>query len=214
MIETVESVFSLPGRDVRLFLVKDVEALITDPTDEDKVPCWAEIWPAARGLASYIWENITFGGESLLELGSGLGLPGVACGLKGARVTFSDFNPLALELSAKNAVINGLTGCRLLQGDWRDFPEYGQFDWVVGSDIFYDPKLNVHLGRVMATRLAGGGRLLLAHPGRKASFAFIEALEEAGFSCEAKEVRPVVIDDPHFPYYEINIHVLRKKISP
>ncbi|MCL6638977.1 MAG: methyltransferase [Firmicutes bacterium] len=207
----MESVFSLPGREIRLHLVKDVEALITDPEDEDKVPCWAEVWPAARGLASYIWENLSFGGERVIELGAGIGLPGVVCGLKGARVTFSDFNPLALEVAAKNAASNGLADYSLLLGDWRCFPRSHSFDYVVGSDIFYDPKLNVHLARVIDSCLPAGGRVLLAHPGREASFNFIRGLLSAGYGLEKEALHPVVIDDPYFPYYEIRINVLTKK---
>lgn len=209
MVETKEVLFSLPGRDLRLALVKDVEALITDPADEDKVPCWAEIWPAARGMAAYIWEKLSFNGESLLELGAGLGLPGVVCGLKGARVTFSDFNPMALEFSAKNALLNGLEDFCCLTGDWRRFPSAGKFDWIVGSDIFYDPKLNPHLAGVFRECLAVGGRLLLAHPGREASFEFVKGLLEDGFRIEDEAFLPVYIDDPHFPYYEIVVNVLR-----
>lgn len=209
MVETKEISLSLPGRELRLALVKNVEELITDPEDEDKVPCWAEIWPAARGLASYIWENLSFRGEHVLELGSGLGLPGVVCGLKGARVTFSDFNPLALEISARNAFLNGLSRFCCLQGDWRRFPGAGKFDWIVGSDIFYDPKLNPHLAGVFKECLEVGGRLLLAHPGRKASFEFVTGLLEEGFRMEDEALLPVHIDDPHFPYYEIRVNILR-----
>jgi len=210
LVETKEVVFSLPERELRLALVENVEALITDPEDEDKVPCWAEIWPAARGLAFYIWENLSFRSEGVLELGAGLGLPGVVCGLKGASVTFSDFQPQALELSAKNAHLNGLEHFCCLPGDWRRFPAIGKFPWIVGSDVFYDPKLNPHLAGVFKECLAAGGRLLLAHPGRKVSFEFIEGLLEEGFSIEDEALLPVTIDDPHFPYYEIRINILRR----
>jgi predicted nicotinamide N-methyase len=210
LVETKEAVFSLPGRDLRLALIQNVEALITDPGDEDKVPCWAEIWPAARGLAQYIWEKLSFQDEPVLELGAGLGLPGVVCGLKGARVTFSDFNPLALEICAKNALLNGLDRFCCLMGDWRRFPAAGKFHWIVGSDIFYDPKLNPYLAGVFKKCLVEGGKLLLAHPGRRASDDFIRGLLESGFSPEAETLLPVYIDDPYFPYYEIRINILRR----
>lgn len=125
-----------------MMVVEDVEVLITDPADEDKIPLWAEIWPAARGLSHYIWETMDFTGLRVLELGSGLGLPGVVAGLKGARITFSDCQEDALELSCRNAGLNGLDHAGRHLGDWRDFSLEEKYHWIVGSDILYDPKFH------------------------------------------------------------------------
>ncbi|AGL01855.1 class I SAM-dependent methyltransferase [Desulfoscipio gibsoniae] len=201
--------FDLPGRQVRLLGVKDVEKLITDPTDEDKVPCWAEIWPAARGLSQWIWENINFDGVHLLELGAGLGLPGIVCGIKGAQVTFSDFNSSALDLVRLNANRNGLHNFYTYLGDWRDFKLAKKFPWVIGSDIFYDTKLNIYLKELIPRLASGGGNLLIAHPGRPASFAFVEELGAVAPLDEKRWMVPITIDDPFFPYYEIHIHHIR-----
>ena len=51
---------NLPGRELTLYVAADIEALITDVSDEDKVPCWADVWPAAYGLAYFIWESVDF----------------------------------------------------------------------------------------------------------------------------------------------------------
>lgn len=56
-MRTGETVIKLPGLEIPLILVEDVEALITDPSDEDKIPLWAVIWPAAMGLSRYVWET-------------------------------------------------------------------------------------------------------------------------------------------------------------
>lgn len=209
-LETMETVFELPGRNICLLQVRDIEKLITDPGDEDKVPCWADIWPAARGAAQWIWQHPRFDGDEVIELGAGLGLPGIVCGLKGARVTFSDFNPSALELAAANAARNNLEHFSILQADWRIFQPHKQYRWVLGSDIFYDPKLNVHLLRLIPKLLLPGGRFLAAHPGRPATFEFLQALRVALRVSEEREaVVPVIIDDPYFPYYEIKVHCLQ-----
>ncbi|MFA7468665.1 MAG: methyltransferase [Desulfotomaculaceae bacterium] len=211
-IETKETTFELPGRQVSLLLVKDIEKLITDPGDEDQVPCWADIWPAARGAAHWIWEHLRFDGDELIELGAGLGLPGIVCGLKGARVTFSDFNPLALELAAANAKRNDLNVFSTLQADWRTYQPPKKYNWVLGSDIFYDPKLNVHLLQLMPKLIAPGGYVLAAHPGRPATNEFLQALRTTLDVAEEQEaVIPVIIDDPYFPYYEIRIHCIKTK---
>jgi predicted nicotinamide N-methyase len=60
VITTKEWEFHLPGLDLVLEVVANVEDLVTDPEDDDQIPYWAEMWPAARGLAHYIWEEIDF----------------------------------------------------------------------------------------------------------------------------------------------------------
>lgn len=207
-MKTKEITFSLPGRDLKLMVVADVESLITDPTDEDEVPCWAEIWPAARGLALWLWNNVEFNGEQLLELGAGLGLPGIVCGLKGAEVVLSDFKREALSLARENARLNGLSNIRCHLGDWRSFDLDRKFDYIIGSDIFYDPKLNVHLLRIVNLNLKERGHLIIAHPGRPATYDFINNLRELKDWKQVDAAVEVTVDDPYFPHYRIDIHHL------
>lgn len=188
-----------------------MEKLITDPEDADKIPLWADIWPSARGVAHWLWENQKFNREEVLELGAGLGLPGIVCGLLGARVTFSDFNLSALELAGHNAAQNGLADFTVHQGDWRDFRPTKRYPWVLGSDIFYDPQLNRYLKNVICNVTTGDGNLLIAHPGRSATFDFVQAMRAAIPSEERRAMVPVTIDDPYFPYYEIHVHHLKFK---
>lgn len=200
---------TLPGLEIPMYLVEDVENLITDLSDEDRVPLWAEIWPAARGLSRYIWESMDFTGQEVLELGCGLGLAGVVCGLKGAAVTFSDYQVDALEISRQNASLNGLSGVRTFHRDWREFGLDKKFDWIVGSDILYDPRFNVYLEKIFMENAGPGKGILVSHPGRKPAFEFINKwCRETGSLEEHTEV-PVYMADPHFPYYCIHVHKLK-----
>lgn len=186
------------------------EALIEDPEDPDQVPCWAELWPAARGMAYYLWKGPQLKGISALELGAGAGLPGVVCALKGARVVFSDFQPLALELCEINARLNGLQSYSLLLEDWRSYTGRDQFDLVLASDIAYEPRLLPYLKKVLLQVLKPGGLLYISHDNRPVTFAFIEELVAESFIKEEKQSIPVNVEDPIRPGYHISLHLLKK----
>lgn len=200
----------LIGTMIPLAVAAEPELLIGDLSDPDQTPCWADVWPAARALAGHIWCGRSLQGLSVLELGAGVGLPGVACGLKGARVAFSDFQPLALELCAENARLNGLTGYRLLLEDWRTFSLRERFDRVLASDIAYEPRLLPHLKAVLMQTVKDGGAILLTHDRRPVTFSFIKEILASGPFTEERHVLPVSVDDPLRPHYQIDLHILTR----
>ena len=205
-MQIIEKNFYLPGKTLQFQVVADIESLVTDLSDEDKVPCWADVWPAAEGLARYIWDRIDFTGQDVLELGSGLGLPGVVGGLKGGRITFSDFQEDALRLSLHNARLNGVVQAEALQEDWRFFKCDRKFHWIIGSDILYEPRLNPYLGNIMREYLLPGGGLLISHPGRKQTFDFLQAWFDPLYFSEERDLVAIVVDDPLLPYQSITVH--------
>lgn len=199
--------FELPGKEIHLEVVDDVESLITDISDADQVPCWAEIWPAARALARYIWEHADVEGRRVLELGSGLGLPGTVCAVKGAGVTFSDYHAPAVALSVKNAANNGCNAKGHLD-DWRKFSLAEKFDWIIGSDVFYDPKLNPFVLQIFQKNLKPGGQLLLSHQRRRHTYDFVETVKQA---LGLRERRLDVIEEDESSVYrsfKLTIHHL------
>lgn len=204
-LEMREEVFRLPGRELRLWVVKNLEDLVGDPTDEDQVPCWADIWPAARALAEYIWAGESLGGQKVLELGAGMGLPGMVAALKGGDVVLTDYQPRALEWAAENAARNGIH-LQTSLADWRDFPLREQFDRILASDVLYDPKFFPCLWEIVQDNLAPGGSLLVAHPNRPHTWEFLEGVRQRLMVSEQERVVPVEVDDPYFPRYEIYIH--------
>ncbi len=202
--------FSLSGRDIILDVVADVEALITDISDGDKIPCWAEVWPAARSLGRYIWEHVSADGQSVLEIGCGLGLPGTVFALKGANVTFSDYNRDAIELSLHNAALNGAVAKGHL-GDWRDFVLDEQFDWIIGSDVFYDPQLNRYVKNIIKDKLKSGGQLLLSHQRRTPTYRFVEELKKEMDFAEARTDTVETDEESVYGSFFISIHQLFSK---
>lgn len=201
----------LGERVLSLYVAADLEALFDDPGDPDQVPCWAEPWPAARGLAAHFLQGPAIEGKKVLELGAGVGLPGIACGLRGAEVIFSDFQGLALDLCAANARLHRLPRYRLLQADWRDFTWKERFDLVLASDIAYEPRLLPHLKRVLLSVSKLGGSIYFSHPRRPVTLSFIEELLEGVLFTGERFTRAVSVpDDRVRTSYEILIHRLRR----
>lgn len=203
--------FSLPGLELTLDVVGRVEEFIGNPENEYDIPCWAEVWPAAMALAAYL-STLELRERKLLELGCGLGLPGLVAAVKGARVTFSDYHPEALELVSHNSTRLGLRAGQTTfhLGDWRRFSLVGQFDLVLASDIMYDPKLNPYLLDLFPRYLAPGGELLVSHPGRPDTLAALDALRRQYAWPETKEEIQVTVDDPYFPRYKVLVHCFQR----
>src|SRR5262249_45371048 len=105
---------------------------------DEYLPYWADLWPAARMLAKAILREPFTPGLSALEVGCGLGLPGVAALSRGLRVTFSDYDATALRFAADNARLNGFDNFELLQIDWRPPPANARFPVVLASDLIYE----------------------------------------------------------------------------
>ena len=209
LIKKKEITYHLPGRELKLSVVENFEALITDVSDPDKVPCWADIWPAAYGLASFLWEEIHFlPGDRVLELGAGLGLPGLVCSLKGAHTVLSDFNPQALAMARDNAARNGVA-VELLLEDWRTFACRDQFDYLLAADVLYEPRLNPYLGEIFCRNLKPGGTLLISHPERKATADFLEEWSDPRHFTQRQVFREVELEGTLLPRYKIAIHIYR-----
>jgi predicted nicotinamide N-methyase len=210
MISTSDLQYCLPGLELSFEIVANVEDLVTNPEDDDQIPYWAELWPAARGLAQYIWEQVDFHGDSVLELGAGLGLTGLVAACKGARVTISDYQPEALKIASRNALRNGIEGVAFELADWRDWILREKFDWIIGSDVLYNPRSNPYISRILLNNLAASGQLLFAHPGRQVTLGFLNELVASGFR-ESRGLIAVTVDNPLLTDYKIDIHHLYKE---
>ena len=73
-----------------------------DRTDE-RMPYFAMVWASAESLVARVLEGPRLDGRHVLDLGCGLGPCGFAAARMGARVTFFDWEPRALEIVAASA---------------------------------------------------------------------------------------------------------------
>ncbi|GLC24683.1 type 12 methyltransferase [Roseisolibacter agri] len=147
-------------------------------------PYGVVLWPAAIALAHDVGARAdAFRGARVLELGAGTGLPGIVAASLGARVTQTDRNELAMSVCRRNVARNGLADAiehRL--ADWTAWDDATRYDWILGSDILYAPRMHEHVRRILDTNLAPGGRVLLSDPFRRASLPLLEAMEADGWA--------------------------------
>jgi predicted nicotinamide N-methyase len=149
-------------------------------------PYWAQLWPAAVGLARALMRGGSLAGAHVLDLGCGLGIAGVAAGLRGAAVTFADCDRRALDFARTNAAANGLTAIRFLELDWHTATAPGTYDLIILADVTYERRNHPPLVRHLERCLASSGRALVVDPFREAGTAFLVALP-GHFACATTE---------------------------
>ena len=162
----------------------DREALLR-VGDSPEPPYWAYCWSGARVLA----ERIPHDPGRVVEIGCGLGLPGLVAARRGARVVFVDrvATPLAFvraSLDANALDATGLVVADLLQPAWR-----GCFDLVLAAEVLYDRAAFIPMVAAMRAMLAPGGVILLADGHRIDSAAFYERAERDGLEVAREDVR-------------------------
>lgn len=196
-------------REIILYKVEDMDALLDRVTDPDELPFWAELWPASVGLAKFILQKPQlFQDQSLLELGAGVGLAGMAAKIVGADTTQSDFLLPALEFCRLNCRLNHLAEDPYLLADWRAFPPAaGQFTRIIGGDILYERTLHACLLEILSRHLAEDGKVIFADPGRDYAKIFLEQAASLGWTCETSII-PVFYDAKT---YQIQVHQLSRQ---
>jgi predicted nicotinamide N-methyase len=159
----------------------DEQILLSDR--ETGLPYGVALWPAAIALAHEIAaRGDDARGRHVLELGAGTGLPGIVAASLGARVVQTDRQQAALALGRLNVERNGVAGIEHRLADWTAWNDTARYDWIIGSDILYAAAMHPHLTRIFESNVGPGGRILLADPFRRASFALLESLEAAGWA--------------------------------
>jgi predicted nicotinamide N-methyase len=158
---------------------------------DEYLPYWADLWPAARMLAKAVLAEPWPAGLTALEVGCGLGLPGVAALARGLRVIFSDYDATAVQFAANNARLNGFTDFTERPFDWRDPPAdlRVDVDVVLASDLTYEARHVEPLVALVERVLAPGGLCLWTDQDRPPMAALRAALDRLGWPVEMKVAR-------------------------
>lgn len=183
----VDQEINLADRRFRLRVPDDPDLVLEQAArDGDHDPYWSVLWSAARPTAEVVLQTDWTGRRTVLELGCGMGLTGLAALACGLHVTFTDAVPTAVSLALHNAQRNGFSHCDGHVLDWNsatrsDAPE-DQFDVNLASDVLYERQLHEVLLQLLQQRLADNGVCLIGDPFRQAGDRFMATAQAAGWS--------------------------------
>jgi predicted nicotinamide N-methyase len=177
IVEDRTFVIVRPGDSDRLL---DHPAVRSAFAADEYLPYWADLWPAARMLAKALVREPWPPRLHALEVGCGLGLPGIAALSVGLRVTFSDCDATALRFASDNAQLNGFDDFDTLQMDWRHPPTDRAFPLILASDLIYEIRNVAPLVALIKQMLQPDGVCLLTDQDRVPSHVLRDTLTAEG----------------------------------
>lgn len=198
------------------------------------------IWSASLVMARWMAEKSLLGRfdqKSVVELGAGCGVPGLAVALysNAKSVYLTDLNPSTIrnlkyniEINANRSVTQSNVGPWLERVhassiDWDDESSWPKekVDFIIGSDLIYQKSIVPLLKKVVAGVLKPEGRFLYTCPsdGRDGLLEFIDTMKKQGFRCISEEVAPDSYrsnplssgddDDAFLHFYELPVTVYK-----
>lgn len=197
LTQVVYKTLVLEGKTFEICYPGNPDALLDHPAThaaferDEYMPYWADLWPSAQVLSRALlqrdweaWQNGSSQPLKALEIGCGVGLPGISALSLGFEVVFSDYDVAALDFVERNAIANGFKQFETLGLDWRVPPDF-QVDLLLASDVIYEERNIEPLIRLMQVVLKPDGRCLLVDPNRPWQKLFRRVLKEAGLSFTA-----------------------------
>ena len=215
-----EATVRVGGWDLRLRIPAEVDALLEElaarPDDDpdvldERLPYWAEIWPSAVALAEWILGGTAIPpGASVLEIGCGLGLAGIAAGFEGARVRMTDYLDEAVRAAQENWRLNLDTEPDVRRMDWRNPDRSLRADVLLAADVAYEERAFEPLAAAFEALLHPGGVVLLSEPRRSVARPFIRRLRHAGFAGTSRTVSV----EHHGARIPVDLHRLQRAPRP
>ncbi|MEL6672776.1 MAG: methyltransferase domain-containing protein [Bacteroidota bacterium] len=176
---------------------------------DEQIPYWVDLWPSALGLGKYLMEEADWFSKDLtvLEIGCGLGLPGLVAARKGAAVCLTDYLPEPLSLARLNGGLNLGYWPQTAILDWRNPQSHTPVDVLLASDVAYEARAFEPLVQAFHALVKPGGRVLLSEPGRRMAREFTNQLDQQGFQVKHKllnvpfhgRLHPIHIYELQFP---------------
>jgi predicted nicotinamide N-methyase len=155
---------------VRLLKVADIEEFLDgeDPfANVTEFPFWVKLWEAAMVLSYVLGSLPEPKGKRLLEIGAGLGAPGIVAAGCGFDVTLSDYEDIIMDFQKVSVAASGVTDVNCIHLDWLDPPELEPFDILAAAEVLFREEFFEPLLEVFQKYLKPGGSIFLAHDARR-----------------------------------------------
>ncbi len=185
------------GHRLNILRMTDLEQILDGKNplkDVGAFPFWVKIWEASLVLADLLaglpkQEGVT-PKTTLLELGAGLGVPGLAAAAAGMSVTLSDYEEHILDFERINAAASKLQDVSFCLLDWKNPPaDMPRYDVLAGAEILFREEFFEPLLQVMRRALKPGGVVYLAHDVRRQSLHPFLKLAEQDYVISASKRR-------------------------
>lgn len=168
---------TINGKTISILKPVSIDQFVDSGDIMKNFPLWSKLWESAWVLANHLSTLPVAPEKTILEIGCGLGLVGIAATMAGHRVTMSEYNADALNFAKANAVINDLPQLAIEFLDWKNPRLAGRFDIIVGSDTVYNTE-NIGILEALFDRyLLPGGTVILADNVRQTSVVFWERMQ-------------------------------------
>ncbi|TAD83990.1 MAG: hypothetical protein EAY75_13940 [Bacteroidetes bacterium] len=138
---------------------------------------WARLWPASLALAQHIaCQSHLVNKQCVVEIGAGLGLPGMVAAQWAANTKLTDANPEAVARLQCNLVKNNLTRSTAAIFNWCNWEHAPEASLVLMSDVNFDPADNAALWKLIEHYLNQKSTILLSTPQRLWAKPFVAKL--------------------------------------
>ena len=182
--------FEVGNKQLRLLKIADLEEFLEgkDPfADVSQFPFWIRLWDAAMVLAYILGSQHDTKGKKLLELGAGLGAPGLAAAAAGYAVTISDYEEIIMDFQKVSAAASGLAGISFIHLDWLNPQKLEPFDVLAGAEILFRDAFFEPLLEIFKTLLKPDGLIFLAHDANRQSLSKFLRLADKDFDIAIKK---------------------------
>ena len=203
-MQTTLQSFTFGHQSLNIFVPDTV--LIQKEYHHQHVPYWAQVWHAAVGLCIFLQEHPEYiKNKTVLELGAGLGLPGIVAAATAKQVCISDKSAEAMAIVEKSVLHHQLNNVSCKVIEWDIIENITIPEVVLLSDINYEPDAFAALLMMISHLLENSCTIILSTPQRLMAKNFIE---QVLVKCINQATIPVLLREKQ---EDISVFVLVKK---